>query len=470
MKKTIIDYIDTYNKSIDNDSIVYFFDSGYAFAISRERVLERRPVHDYNNVDGFQFFDDILRPNSHKIKNVLYKNNDGRWIKMFLLLKDNPYSSDIFSVANNPEKYTKYEISEYFIPEVDFLDRNGNVYRISDKDNTNKYIKKQITYIDENDSNMVKLSQFSIENPNYGFDLRHMMNDLRIEIKDKSIDINNILVNLNGLFVEPIKLSAFPNSLFIKNARWTYRTIKGALKENAQPIATKTGFGPTATVTYDESDYYNNFSINVKLFQWKDVSISSWIHVEHVNYELAVAEFKNVRIMKSLVFSKELDPNRTLIICDGMIMDPSDYQIDGKTLYLKHTVNDFNRLYYEFKSKNIKNALNDALKYVNNRYYNAIEFSDIDPNKKLFIRKSSPLEKGFLGYNTVLFSTTPSSNDLILVDGTYLKYELLPNSLIRFPKFYDDNLYFREDYYPFSERKIIKMELVNYATTTLIGE
>lgn len=466
MSKYISDYINTRIKSVDNDSLVYIFKSGYVWGMARERIIAEYPlIYPVNPTDYFSFYDTMLKRKADQIINVLYKNNNGKWVKLLKLIFDNPYS-DPFDTANLAENEEKYELHVKHIPEMDYVDKDGNIYRIQERDNDRNYQKKQPVYIDELNKNTIKLSQFSIENPTYGFQLRHMMNDLRIQFLDKTIDKNNLLVNLNGLFVEPSYLASHKDSIFIKNARWTYKCYNGKLKENATPASTKksTIVGPTASLNFSDEDFYRNYSIKVRLFQWNDVTISPWIHVEHVNYKLVIAEFKNVRVMDSLIFSQELPPDRTIIICDGMIMNPSEYIIDGKKVQLRYLGNEFLRLYDEFKSKNMISALNDAAYYVNNRYYHAIVFEDKDPTRDLVLRKTTPIDIGILGYNSVLFDEARSS-DFIIVDGVFLPYVIEANGIVKFPKFNDDNLYFREDLFPFKDRRITKIELVNYIKT-----
>ena len=467
--ETINDYIDQLSKEVENDSVVYIFKTGYVWGMSRERILKTWGLFNAENAtDYFNFFETLLKRKAGEISNVIYKNNNGTWIKLLALFNENHFS-DPFTIANYPDMEERYKLSSSYIPEMDYVDKDGNMYRVLEKDNSKDYIRKQPIYINELDQDIVKLHQFSIDNPSYGFTLRHLMNDLRIQILDKSIDIDNILINLNGLFVEPIKLTNYPDSIFIKNARYSYKTILGKLKEDATPQSTKNDTEQKlgADVYYEDEDYNKNYSINVKLFQWKDVNISPWLPVLHINYQFLVIDYKNIRIPKSFVFERELPEERTLIICDGTILDPSEYTIDGKTVTLKYIVNDFNRLYYEFKTNNIKGALNQASFYVNNRYYYAIVFEDTDETRgNMVLRTSAPLEIGFLGYNTVLFDEVNTS-DFLLVDGMYLPFNIKSNGLIEYPHFFNDNLYFEEDLFKFKDRKITKIELVNYGNTII---
>lgn len=466
MEEYINEYVEKLSREVPNDSLVYIFDTGYVWGMARERILREWPAFDpVNPTDYFNYYDSILKSKTDRIRNVLYKNNNGNWIKLFPLMYDNPYV-DFFQHANYPDSEQLYGISKFYIPEMDYVDAEGNQYRILEKDNTKDYTRKESIYIDELDQNVIKLHQFSIENPNYGFELRHLMMDLRIQFLDESIDKDNLLVNLNGVFVETTKLTAFPDSLFVKNARYVYQAIQGRIKDDAvAKTDTSIKDKNTADVEYDDEDYYKRYSINLRLFQWDGVKIKPWLPVAHINYQLIVEEYKNIRIMESLVFDEELPKDRTLILCDGLIMDPSEYSIDGKTVTLKHIMNDFNRLYSEFKKKNLRGALNNAAYYVNNRYYYAVIFEDTETTKgEMILRKSAPLEIGFLGYNTVLFDEVDAS-DFLIVDGAFLPFTLQANGLIVFPKFANDNLYFEESSFPFKDRKITKIELVNYGKT-----
>lgn len=459
-KKTITEYIDSVSKSVDNDSIVYVFESGFAFGVSMDKLKEQKPAW-HTNRRIFDHYDHYLKQllGTGKIKNVLYKNKIGQWIKIFPILNDYPLTTDPFNLANDEEMNKKYILSPNLVPELYYTDNESNIYHIFERDNSKSYIPKTPIFLDENNTDIIEMEQFSIENPNYSHSLRHLMNDLRIKFKTEVPE--NILINLNGIFIEPVKLSAYPDSLFIKNARWVYRTVKKVLKDEAEPELYESSSAPLAVANYKDSDFLRTYSINIRLFKWENVSISNWIGIENVNYNLQVLEFKNNRIPSSLLFSEELNNDDTIIICNGLIMDPSEYKINGRTVELLNTVEEFHRLYNEFKEKNMTTALNEALMYINNRYYYAVRFKDLDPNFQLKLRRTSPLEIGFLSYDSVLFDNV-NSQDLIIVDGAYLPYLIESNGLIRYPKMVDDNLYYKEDILPFKKRKITKFEFVNY--------
>lgn len=465
MPKMINDYIEKYSKPIDNDSIVFIFETGIAYGISRDKLLQDLPAQ-FVSRGNFNYFYDYYKfyIGSKQIRNVLYKNKKGEWIKIFALINEYPNLANIYEFCNSETdlRYTKYLISNEYVPEVYYTDKDNNLFKINERDNSKNYITKVPKYIDELNPDIVELSQFSIENPTYSFNYRHLMYDLRIKIKDESIGTDNLLINLNGIFVEPVYLTAFPDSVFIKNARWLYKTIEEKLKPDAEPISSSPqSISPTANVEFGENAYYKNYSIRLRLFKWNEVNISNWISINFMNYYTEVLEYKNVRIPKTLSFQEELNPDNTIILCNGMVMKPSEYVIRGNEVDLRFIKDEFYRLYGEFKEKNMPNALNLASEFINDRRYYAIKFTDTESSKTVKLRRTSPMEISFLSKDDVLFDEV-SSDDFILVDGIFLPYTIKNNGLVEFPKLKDSNLYYSNEVLPFRDRAIEKIEVVNY--------
>lgn len=467
MRDTIENYIKTFSKSVDNDSIVYIFDTGMAYGMARERITEQFPAM-YVSKRVFDYYNDFFRQvlANRRIKNVIYKAKNGKWYKVYHILEDYPNLTDIFDFINNDPRAESYILHIKHVPEMLYTDTKGEMFKIYERDNSKFYNAKIPIFLDELNPEILELEQFSIENPSYGPDLKHLMNDLRIKFKTEVPE--NILINLNGLFVEGIKLTAFPDSLFIKNAKYLYRTVKEVWKEDATPTYIEDAIQPVADAIFDDNkDYKRNYNIKIRLFKWKDVNISPWISIESMKYDLQVLEYKNIRIPNTLQFTQELNYENTIILCNGLIMDPSEYEINGKKVYLKNLLSEFYTLYYEFKQKNMASALNTALEFINNRYYHAIQFTDADPSQVLRLRRTSPMEVSFMDKKDVLFDNV-NSQDLITVDGSYLPYVIKSNGLVFFPKFSNDALFLYEDTIPFKERKITKYELVNYYDPTVL--
>lgn len=458
---TINDYIDSFKQEIDNDSIVYLFDSGFAFAMSRELLSKKMPAA-YNPSEVFNYYDDILKPaiGSGELRNILYKNNDGIWVKIFPLINDYKNVTEIFNLANDSEIYQNYIAKKSLLPELIYTDKNKKMHKIYARDNIKSFTKKESIYIDEMDPNQIKIEQYSIENPSYGFSMRHVMNDLKITFLNETPE--NILVNLNGVFVEPIK-STDPNVIYIKNARYVYKTNNDIIGEDTELLESSTSklFDASLELSPD-SKFLKHYSINLRIFKWDNVVIEPWLYVKHIDYFMKAYEYKNVRIISSLTFNDEINKDSCLVICNGQIMDPSEYKIEGKKLHLLNIEQDFDMLYRELKSKGVVFALTEASNFINSRYYFIINIKDKDEaNNHLVLKRSTPIDINLMGYGSVLFENV-HSQDLITVDGSFLPYYINDNGLMYFPKFSNDTLFDEEDLLPFTERKITKYELVNY--------
>ena len=459
--RSITEYIDSFKQSCDNDTVVYIFQNDYGFAINRE-LLEAELPAVYNESEVFNFYRDILRPaiGSGQVKNLLYKNNFGKWIKLFPLINDYKHVTQLFQLANDEAVYPNYIASKTILPEMIYTDKDRKMHKIYARDNTKTFIRRKPVYIDELNTNQVQIEQYSIENPSYGFSLRHLMYDLKVTLKE-GLTNEDILVNLNGVFVEPIKAKE-DNVFYIKNARFIYRTMDTIIGENTNFIPSVHSKLSDASLDLDpNSSYLKNYSINLRIFKWNDVRIDKWLNVQHIDYYMKAYEFKNVRIIKSLTFDRPIKKNSCLVICNGQIMDPSEYRIEDNKVFLLSLEQEFALIYRELKKKGITFALTEASNYINSRYYYVVNLEDKLSDSEIILRRTTPLDTNLMGYGTVLFDDI-DPQDLLTVDGTFLPYHLNDNGLIQFPKFYKDTLYEEESILPFKDRKFIKYEVVTY--------
>lgn len=453
-RDTIANYASSFKSEIDNDSVVYILKNGYAFAMARELLAKEMPS--ISNQDGFfNYFNDMVKKHaaSSNLQNVLYKNNDGVWVKLFPILEDYKNITQLFDQANNKDIYSNYIASRSLLPELYFTDKDNRMWKINQKDGSKDFFKKTFEYIDVLDKNDVEFVQCNMDHPEYGFSLRHMMSDLKIIFKRRQ-SVDNVLITLNGRFVNPEKKNNEENTLYIRNARYYYRiSNQNYISNNTNFEQVITNGFKNATLELDEnSKYLTNWLIDtdINIFAWNDVNISKWMEVYNVTYTNEVYDFANVRIINYLTFKEELNPDNTIIICDGKILDDDEYTIKGRRVYLKYELAKFGSLYRHFSEMGRgKRAVLNVLNIINNQYYHAIVFNDKFDNRPITIRKTKPVDTDVLGKNTLLFNDAISTNDLIIADGCVEPYTIKSNGLVQMIRNID-------------KKNIKRFELVNY--------
>lgn len=472
---TIANYAASFKSEIDNDSIVYILKNGYAFAMARELVQKQIPS--IANEDGFfNYFEDIVKKHASKseLKNVLYKNNTGVWVKLFLILRDYKNITQLFEQANNKDIYANYVASKTLIPELYFTDKDNKLWKINAKDGARTFHKKTFDYIDTLDKKTVEFTQCNMDHPEYGFSLRHLMSDLKITLKRHTTD--NLLVTINGRFVNPEKKANENNTLYIRNARYYYRaSSNNFIGENTEfKEATINGFKNATLGLEKDSKYLTNWLIdtNINILKWNDVNISPWMEVASITYTNEVYDYQNVRLIKYLTFGKELNPKSTIIICDGRILDESEYTIKGKNVYLKYEHAKFGILYRHFIEKGKgKRSIRNALNIINNQYYHAVEFTDASVGQPLEIRKTTPVDIDLLGNGSLLFNDPIGTNDLIITDGKIEPYTIASNGLIQYENFNTNDLfgssikYTNQELINVYQQESVKLNLSKYKTS-----
>ena len=456
---TIANYAASFKSEIDNDSIVYILKNGYAFAMARELVQKQLPS--VTNKDGyFNYFEDLIKKHASnsELENVLYKNNAGVWVKLFLILRDYKNITQLFEQANNYDIYINYVAYKTIIPELYFTDKDNKMWKINAKDGVRTFHKKTFNYIDTLDKNTVEFVQCNIDHPEYGFSLRHLMSDLKIIFKRHSTD--NLLITLNGRFVNPEKKVNEENVLYIRNARYYYKLSNNNLvgdNTNFKEAITN-GFKNASLELEEGSSYLSNWVIDsdINILAWNDVKISKWMEVNSITYTNEVYDYQNVRLINYLTFEKELNPKNTIILCDGKILDDTEYIIDGKKVYLKYEHAKFGVLYRHFKDIGKgKRSVWNALNVINNQYYHAIEFTDAEEGQPLEIRKTHPVDIDLMGNGSVLFNDPIGTNDLIVTDGKIVPYTISSNGLIHYEKFNSGDLF--GDYTKYTDTELINV-------------
>lgn len=444
MPRTINDLLQTVKFHCDNDTIMFVFKND-VLAKAYNRTIIYSPWKSYDeegdlfyNEDDIYYVKKIMkRMVVEPCMNIYYKNPNGVWVDYRKCLSSYP----TLSIVDSSVRYQNIvQVDINIIPRCEFTDSEWYVHRIDEHDGFDNLESVPNIELDTNDINVVKIKPFSIENPTLPSTASHIMQDLKIELPINYTK-KDFLVWLNGVFVPSTEDELYENVFYLKNAmtminsrcvNQKINSFKSYIPENG------------ATVKLDKSNNEYRYDIKMRLFGWQGVEVSDW-YKPLVTRKIPISyNFSSIYIVNSITFPVEVDPDAHMICENGIILDPSDYIIDGldrRKITLKGVENRSNSILNELikdMTNNIEyygkiNPLNILSKVLTDKTYSLINFSSKEVDKKVYLKRSYSCATQFPYANEMTFSSL-NAGDLVLINGTYNQYEWIHKHTISFPK------------------------------------
>ena len=278
----------------------------------------------------------------------------------------------------------------------------------------------------------------SMSDPSIPWKRRFMYDDLKVTFPD-GYNKEMFLVWLNGAFVPSTRDATYENVMYLENAM----TMIGSKTVN-QRLGAEVERGEYGNaITKEENDEYR-YDINLRLFGWKGVKVSSFYKPISSTTTPITYNFEAIRPLKTLTFPVDVNPNAHLIICNGKVLTPDEYYIDSsnpKTIVLKNIEYECNVLLDELVKEldeNLEfyenvNPLHLLRSMVLERTYSLVNFTATDNTKELYLRNSNACAVDFPKKGEIMFSRL-KIGDLVLVDGLFEPYIWVHQNTIRFPK------------------------------------
>lgn len=394
-------------------------------------------------VDEYTYYCRVILPRmiSQGCLNIYYKNNNGVWVDYRKCLAVYPNLSIAVSAVRY-ENNVKIDIND--LPKCIFMDSSRYLHYIDEHDGQDNDNALSSIEIDTNDQNQVSFRPYSLVNPTLPMSAVHVMPDLKISLKeDKSI--SDFLIWLNGAFVPVTKDSTYKNVGYLESAMSMIDTKVVNQKLNAK----KKTSSSNATVELDESNNEYRYDVRLRFFGWQGVKISPWYKPLQTETVPITHNYSSLQIVKTIVFPEEVNEDAHFIMLNGVVVDPSEYEIDAedkRKITLTNVERDAYALLQELVSDIQTDAINGTSYYANvkplmlisdvltKRTYSLVNFKSTDESKTLHMKHSTACAANFPYYREITFPTI-NCGDLVLVNGTYNRYEWIHQNSISFPKF-----------------------------------
>lgn len=278
----------------------------------------------------------------------------------------------------------------------------------------------------------------SLSDPTIPWKRRFMYDDLKVTLPE-GYTKDQFLVWLNGAFVPSTRDSTYENIMYLENAM----TMIGSKSVN-QKLGSLFEESDYGTVITDEANDEYRYDINLRLFGWKGVKVSSFYKPVSSTTTPITYNFEAIRPLKTLTFSVNVNENAHLIICNGKVLTPDEYYIDPenpKTIILKNIEYECNTLLDQIVSEidnNLEyyenvNPLHLLRSMVLERTYSLVNFTSEDPNKELYLRNSNACAVDFPKKGEIMFSRL-KIGDLVLIDGLFEPYLWVHQNTIRWQR------------------------------------
>lgn len=284
----------------------------------------------------------------------------------------------------------------------------------------------------------VTYEPYSLDDPTIPWKRRFMYDDLKVSLPD-GYRKEQFLVWLNGAFVPSTKDNTYENIMYLENAM----TMVGSKTIN-QKLGSRFTDGEYGTViTSDENDEYR-YDINLRLFGWKGVKVSNFYKPISSTTTPITYNFESIYPLKTLVFPVAVNKDAHLIMCNGKVLDSSEYIIDEdnpKMITLKNIEADANILLNELVKE-----IDENLEYYENvnplhllrsmileRTYSLINFEAEDSTKKVELHTSNACAVDFPRKGEITF-TRLGIGDMVLINGLFEPYIWVHQNTIMIPK------------------------------------
>ena len=267
---------------------------------------------------------------------------------------------------------------------------------------------------------------------------RFMYDDLKVSLPE-GYTKNQFLVWLNGAFVPSTRDATYENIMYLENAMTMINS-----KSVNQKLGAEVESGEYGTViTKEENDEYR-YDVNLRLFGWRGVKVSSFYKPSSSTTTPISYNFEVIRPLKTLTFPVNVNKNAHLIICNGKVLTPDEYSVDPdnpKTVILKNIEYECNTLLDQLVQE-----IDDNLEYYENvnplhllrsmvmeRTYSLVNFTAEDSSKELYLRNSNACAIDFPKKGEIMFSRL-NIGDLVLINGLFEPYLWVHQNTIRFPR------------------------------------
>lgn len=366
-----------------------------------------------------------------------YKNSNGVWCDYNLLMTAFFATTELDKAATMWEETVKIpDIS--ILPKCKFIDSEGYIHYIDAADGIENDESVISIDLDTNSSEVVSYEPYSLKDPTLPFSARHIMMDLKVQIPE-NYKKNQFLVWLNGAFVPTVKDANYDNIFFIENAM----TMIGSKVIN-QSLGAAHKMGENATVIENvENDEYR-YDANLRFFGWKGIHVSDFFKPIRSEQIPVTYNFESVYPIQKIEFAEEINKDAHVIICNGKILPPDDYDIDNsnpRLVILKKVESEAYSLLNEIVrdiNENVSyydhvNPLRLISHIIANKNYSLVNFYSDDPEKKAKLVISKSCSVNFPYKNEVTF---PKLNigDMILLRGMYNEYLWEHQNTIKFVK------------------------------------
>ena len=389
------------------------------------------------------FFRKVIMPRMVKepCVRIYYKNQNGVWVDYLRCLTLYANLSILVSSVLYEEN-VKVDIN--ILPKCIYTDADRYIHNIDEHDGLDNDLGLPGIEVDTNDNTVVKAMPFDIDQPNLPRTAALVMNDLKIEVPEQYTS-SDFLLWLNGAFVPTMQDNTYRNVMYVENAMTMIDTK--VVNQKIGSIALPTGSG--ATVKLDESNNEYRYDIRLKFFGWKNVKVSPWYRPLETTTVPITHNYKSVYIIKTIVFPEEINENAHFIMVNGIVLNPSDYVIDPndkRKITLLKVEQEANALLksilddiaYDRKNgtsyyQNVKplNLIQEAL---TSKYYSLVNFSTTEKDKTLYMKRSTCCATNFPYYREITFPKI-ESGDMVLINGTYNRFEWIHDNTIYYPKF-----------------------------------
>ena len=394
-------------------------------------------------LDEYCYWNRIILPRmvSQPCVNIFYKNTNGVWVDYRKCLTVYPQLSILVSSIRYEDK-VKVDVN--ILPKCTFTDADKYVHYIDEHDGQDNDLSLPSLEVDTNDPEQVTFRPFSINNPQLPKSASHVMQDLRVSVP-QGFKAEDFLVWLNGAFVPSIQDNTYENVMYLANAMTMIDThvinqVSGAL---AHPK------GANATVVLDEDNDEYRWDVRLHFFGWKNVKVSKWYKPQSTEKTPIIHNYSSVYIVKTITFPVEINENAHFIMYNGVVLSPEEYTIDPhdkRKITLNNVERDaymllnsiLNDIAYDMKNgtsyyANVKplKLIQDAL---TERTYSLVNFSSTEDGKTLYMKRSCACATNFPYFREVTFPEI-NCGDLVLINGTFNRYEWIHDNTIFFPKF-----------------------------------
>lgn len=373
-------------------------------------------INNYNTEDiigtikySYSFYNTIRYMGSKfGLINEFYKNRWGCWIDMTAIRENIRLFASLMSVVNsndryaydvadnyvfnNPEEntpYYRYIVDIKHIPETRYILSDKTIIKIGKWDGQNnptKITNNLIEIKNFNDKdNIDKNKKYFIQNladyvteeeanNNIDHNNNHKFDDLMIKLYNADgtpfTQHEDFFITVNGLVVDYTRSSTKENVIYIPNVVKFSDIQMTGLKKGVRPedyLKYEKRIIDEENLIYDESKtcaYFDfdsskckySMVFNVKIYYWENVSVSHMI--SPINTEIyPKTEPSSAGIFwltSALIFSKEVDPNKCILLKNNEIMSNNEYMIDPvekNKIHLLYINTEFDIIYSEIRRK-----------------------------------------------------------------------------------------------------------------------